>query len=480
MKPTDRLLLVSFLLSSVLIAGCGPGEQSAQPAVQPTVPEPSPPAAAPDLTQEQVDNIVYRSYPYVAMYNVNNKFAIKQGGWDTCDADTELKDHTMREIARPNNDTLYIGCMLDLRNDAIVLMIPAFESDYASLMVTGYDHHVNIPLASRRGDFGKPEKMLLFSARTRNYDGGQVEGIDHVFEATGDFISAVFRVMPHFSEPERFERIKQQMQAVEAVTLTEYQGGQALTPKPVDFPPVGKTDFDTFENNLLEVMQFVFNHTTFDPANPDDQAVLETYAPLGVRPGQRDDSTDFAQVDGARFRAAAEVLFNQWISALADQDTNAALRPRVFQPKGKSDLEAVVAVSIIGPIGIPQEEAVYPQIESADGKPINALHDYVVRMTAAELPPAQAFWSLTLYDQAQGFFIPNDRKKYSVGLNGGMKLNAEGGIEIYVAAEQPEGVPEENWLPIERKDLELSLQLRAYVPDLEKMETWVAPKAEML
>ena len=39
------------------------------------------------------------------MYNVNNKFALKQGGWNTCDADTELKDHTMREIARPNNDT---------------------------------------------------------------------------------------------------------------------------------------------------------------------------------------------------------------------------------------------------------------------------------------------------------------------------------------------------------------------------------------
>jgi hypothetical protein len=37
----------------------------------------------------------------------------------------------------------------------------------------------------------------------------------------------------------------------------------------------------------------------------------------------------------------------------------------------------------------------------------------------------------------QGFFIPNDRKKYSIGENAGMKLNEEGGIEIYIAAEQP-------------------------------------------
>ncbi len=35
----------------------------------------------------------------------------------------------------------------------------------------------------------------------------------------------------------------------------------------------------------------------------------------------------------------------------------------------------------------------------------------------------------------------------SVGENAGMKLDEEGGIEIYVAAEKPKGVPEETWLP---------------------------------
>ena len=61
-----------------------------------------------------------------------------------------------------------------------------------------------------------------------------------------------------------------------------------------------------------------------------------------------------------------------------------------------------------------------------------------------------------------------------------MKLNEDGGIEIYIAAENPEGVPEENWLPIPREDLELSPQMRIYVPDLEKMKTWKAPRAERI
>ena len=92
------------------------------------------------LTDEDVDNLVRRSYQYVAMYNVNNKIALKQGGWNTVEADTELKDHTMQDIARPNNDTLYITAIIDLRKDPVILEMPAFDSDYVSLMVTGYDH----------------------------------------------------------------------------------------------------------------------------------------------------------------------------------------------------------------------------------------------------------------------------------------------------------------------------------------------------
>lgn len=76
------------------------------------------------LTDEEVENIVRSSYQYVAMYNVNNKFALSQGGWNTVVADTQLKDHTIRDIARPNNDSLYIGCMLDLRIEPMILEIP--------------------------------------------------------------------------------------------------------------------------------------------------------------------------------------------------------------------------------------------------------------------------------------------------------------------------------------------------------------------
>lgn len=143
-------------------------------------------------------------------------------------------------------------------------------------------------------------------------------------------------------------------------------------------------------------------------------------------------------------------------------------------------LELLLSQSVIGPIGVPAAEALYPPIVTTDGKPMNAQHDYVIRMSAKDLPPARAFWSITLYDTKNGFFIPNDRKKYSVGENAGMKLNDKGGIDIYIAAEKPEGTPEENWLPINRKDENIGAIMRIYVPDMEKMKTWSAPKAEKI
>lgn len=453
----------ALLIAGSLVGACGTGENQGSSA----------------LSDAQVENLVRRSYQYVAMYNVNNKLAAGQG-WNTCVADTRLKDHTMTDIARPNNDTFYIGCALDLRDDAVILEIPAFDSKYVSLMITGYDHYVNIPMSTRLGDFGKPDRILIYSARTRDYRGEPVEGVSRLFEATGDFVSAVFRVMPHLSEPERHARIVQQAQAVSLVALSEFREGQPESSSEVQFPPVGATDLDVFQNNLPEVMQFVLNHTTFDLDNADDQALLAAYAPLGIEPGQAFDPGRISTIDGARLHQAAQRVQRHWLGTVGDPELEERLAPLMFQPKGVTNLETVLAMSIYGPIGMPQQEAMYPAVSTADGEPMNALHDYAVRMTKDELPPADAFWSLTLYDLENGFFIPNDRKKYSVGENAGMKLDEEGGIAIFVAAEQPAGVPEENWLPIERKDQDLSLVLRIYVPDLEKMKTWATPKAERI
>ena len=466
---------ILLLPLALLFLGCqGPSEE-ATPATKEARD-----TDVPALSDADIYDLVRRSYPYVAMYNVNNKFAMKQGGWNTVDADTQLKDHTMREIARPNNDTLYISALLDLRKDPVILEMPAFDSDYVSLMVTGYDHHVNIPMATRLGDFGKPEKILFYTERTEGYDGEPVEGVDRVFEASGDFISAVLRIMPHAADEERFNRIVEQMEQVRIETLSEFRGKPAKPIDDIEFPAVGQRDADIFGDNLLEVMQFVFSHTTFDADNELDQALLAAYEPLGVVPGQPYDAAKVATIDGAKFREVSERVFAEEMARITDEAFKEQELVGKFKPKGETPLELLLFQSVLGPIGMPATEAVYPAVNTTDGKPLNAMNDYVIRMSADELPPTDVFWSFTLYDLQNGFFIPNDRKKYSVGENAGMQLDEDGGIAVYIAAEKPESVPEENWLPINRKDEDMDVILRLYVPDLEELETWAPPKAERI
>ncbi|UCE71546.1 MAG: DUF1254 domain-containing protein [Nitrospiraceae bacterium] len=471
MRRKIILLFMACLMILLFLAGCEKKEVSRGADVA--------------LTDAQVEDIVRRSYQYVALYNVIQKGAFdatnpaSTGGFNKMMVATQLYDHNVKVIARPNNDTLYISCGMDLRKDPVILEIPAFDSKYVSLMSFGYDHIVNVPLTTRLGDFHKPERILFYTQRTQGYIGEAIEGVDRVFEVTSDFAGAVFRVMPHANNPERFQRIVDQMQSVRMMTLAEYQGGEAKTIDDIPFPPFGKTDADIFGGNLLEVMQFIFNHITLDSDDDIDRGVLAAYKPLGLEPGKIYDASRTVRIDEKKFRTMAQKVQKENFDIVTAGDFS-KYAPRIFRPKGENDLEAMVLVSVVGPIGLPVEEAAYPAVTTADGRPMNAMNDYVISMKKDELPPARAFWSLTLYDMQNGFFIPNERKKYSVGENAGMKLNDEGGIDIYVAAGKPEGVPSENWLPINRKDENIDIILRIYVPDLEKMKIWQAPKAEMI
>ena len=278
----------------------------------------------------------------------------------------------------------------------------------------------------------------------------------------------------------QFVEIVDQMRSVKLMTLSEFRGDETVPVADPGFPPVGATDFDIFENNLLEVMQFVFNHTDLDPNSEVDQAVLAAYEPLGVVPGKAYDPDAVAAIDGAKFRQAGEGVWADEVAKVGVPEWDEKFTQAMFQPKGQISQEVLTFQSVLGPIGLPAAEAVYPAIGTADGEPMNAMHDYVIRMTGDEMPPAGAFWSVTLYDSENGFFIPNDRKKYSVGANAGMKLDNDGGIAIFIAAEKPKGVPEENWLPINREDIGIGPIMRLYEPDFERFNTWTPPLAEKL
>jgi hypothetical protein len=420
------------------------------------------------LSTADVVNIVRRSYQYVAIYNIFGKQA-SYSGWNAILFTGRLADENARTVPRPNNDTLYLTALMDLRKDPVIMEIPAIDSKYVSMMTSAYDHYVEIPMSTTFGDFTRPIRALFYTKHTEGYGGEPIEGVTRVCEMTGDFVSVTLRAMPHLTEPARAARIRSQLGAVTLRTLSQYRGKPAKKIDDVNFPAFSRTNAAIFGTNLLAVMQLVFNQTIFDRNNDMDQALLAAYKPLGIEPGKAWDPDKAPKIDSALFREVALGV---------ERDVRPLNPDKWFRPKGQIDLDTELFQSVMGPLGQPMHQALY--IPPRSSGVLNAMNDYVIRMTKDELPPAKAFWSATLYDSKNGFFIPNGRHKYSVGENSGYKLNDEGGIEIYIAAEQPKGVPEENWLPIHRRDEDLEISIRIYAPDMEKMKAWRRPTVEVL
>jgi hypothetical protein len=134
---------------------------------------------------------------------------------------------------------------------------------------------------------------------------------------------------------------------------------------------------------------------------------------------------------------------------------------------------AIVALLGLG-ANLP-EDAVYPlNIGDADGKPLTGTNKYVLHFAKNEIPPAKAFWSVTLYDK-DGFPTANDLNRNAIGDRDALKLNADGSLDLYIQHASPGAEKESNWLPAPAGDFNLTM--RVYSPKSEVTDGRWAPSA---
>jgi hypothetical protein len=106
---------------------------------------------------------------------------------------------------------------------------------------------------------------------------------------------------------------------------------------------------------------------------------------------------------------------------------------------------------------------VYP-LSQKDGKGDSydgAKHKYVIRFEKGQLPPAEAFWSLTMYD-TDFFFVPNPIKRYDLAQRDKLVTNPDGSVDLYLQAASPGKAKEANWLPAPKS--KFYLVMRIYSP----------------
>ena len=136
---------------------------------------------------------------------------------------------------------------------------------------------------------------------------------------------------------------------------------------------------------------------------------------------------------------------------------------------------AVVAMVGLG-ANLP-EDAVYPHATAdSEGQPFVGTNKYVIRFEKGQLPPARAFWSITMYN-AQQFLVQNPIHRYAIGDRDKLKFDADGSLPIYVQSVSPGQDKESNWLPTPHDSFNLFMRL--YWPTDEVLNgRWTIPAVE--
>src|ERR1700693_1560266 len=95
------------------------------------------------------------------------------------------------------------------------------------------------------------------------------------------------------------------------------------------------------------------------------------------------------------------------------------------------------AVALVGLGANQPEDAIYPlNFADADGKPLAGKHKYVLHFDKDEMPPVNAFWSVTMYDE-EGFQVANPINRFAIGDRDELKYNPDGSLDLYLQNESP-------------------------------------------
>ena len=155
----------------------------------------------------------------------------------------------------------------------------------------------------------------------------------------------------------------------------------------------------------------------------------------------------------------AQVLMNVTMRAMTTTVNGWSITMKAGQP-GNGLLVRAAFARTLPAVNVVQEAAYWTTtVDSAGGK-LNGQREYVLHFPAGQLPPNDAFWSLTMTDVV-GYMVRNPIDRYSVGSRSGLMPNADNSIDIYIQSTAPAG-HESNWLPAPAGNFKL--MLRAYLP----------------
>ena len=421
--------------------------------------------AAPGIEETKAiaeEGFIY-GLPIVMNYAVMNEFCVDKnsnqykGPFNQISNEARVFTYEDTAVVTPNSDTPYSMLWLDLRAEPMVISVPAVEKEryYSVQMIDGNTY--NYGYIGSRATGPEAGDYLVVGP---DWKGETPAGIKKVFQSTTPFTLTIFRTQL-FNADDMPNVVKVQA-GYKAQPLSAFlkQPAPAAAPK-IDFLPATTAGIKTnFYEYLDAALQFV-------PPSPDDKDVRARLASIGIGPGKTFEFKDLSLEHKAAVLLAMKEGDDKVDKYLATgfQDINgwkvgAAFGNRAFY---NGDWLKRAAAAKGGIYGNDAVEAMYPMTRlDATGETLDgSKHNYTLTFPAGQLPPVNAFWSVTMYDGKSQLLIKNPINRYLINspMLPNMKKNEDGSLTLYIQKDSPGADKESNWLPAPNDTIYLVMRL---------------------
>lgn len=380
--------------------------------------------------------------------------------------------------AAPNADTLYTMAWFDVSSEPWIVSMPDMGDRYYILpFIDGWSEVISV--ASQPLNGGAAQSYAITGP---NWSGTLPDNIIEVKSPTA-MVWLLGRIYSTGTDDD-YKQVHDLQDAFDLRPLSAL--GQDWTPPTASVDPaidmktsvraqVNGMDAEAYFNRLAQLMET-------NPPAPQDTDIVDKMNALGI-------------VAGAAYKRSPDLTDEQLATVPKQAQMRAGLRLKktptqngwLFFTDGVgnwgTDYELRAMANLLGPGWNRPSDAIYPISQmDAQGKPYDgANHDYVIRLDADKMPPAKAFWSLTIYD-ADMFFVPNPVDRYAVGSHTPLTQNPDGSIDILVQATSPGADKETNWLPAPKGPFQLVLRL--YDPETDAPSilngSWTPPAVQVV
>ena len=357
----------------------------------------------------------------------------------------------------PNSDTLYTIIWLDVSEEPWVVSIPDMGDRYYILpMLDGWSEVFHVASPSTTGS-----QAQTYAITGPGWTGTLPQDVTQVQSPTG-MVWMLGRIYCTGTS-EDYAEVHALQDQFKSVPLSEYGKTYSPTAGVVDpnFDMTTSVRQQVNDMPLEQYFSYLAELMKTNPPKPSSNMPLEHLAKIGLVPGQDFDASKLPPIGD---RVAPKLgLVEMGLHLKKQKTTNGWLYFTKGVGNFGDDYLTRGMANLLGPGWNRPEDAIYPlSMKDANGDDYDGgKNNYVIHFEKGQLPPAEAFWSVTLYDK-NFFFVPNAINRFGLAQRDALITNDDGSVDMYIQAESPGKDKEANWLPAPRGNF--VLVMRIYAP----------------